>query len=254
MSTQRLHRPDANATACGSKNIRGFTLIEMLVVIAIIALLISLVVPVTGRALERARSASCASNLRQMGIAHMAFTAENRGYMIPAAKIDRYRPNAPTVSTHFWFHALEPFMGSEGPPHGSTHGLNRPAWQRCPSKRMRITDGRMIGYGWNYTSFGMDTWDSAEYAGANRRAFSSMDMVSRPSNTILIGCSTDNVDASPHVHMYVYQGTPGQILGTWPSRHNGGGNFLHVDGHLMTYSPQYLADNGLIGRRLFVRD
>jgi prepilin-type N-terminal cleavage/methylation domain-containing protein len=52
---------------------RGFTLVEMLVVITIIGMLIALLMPALSRARESARSMSCQNNLRQMGIAMQEF-------------------------------------------------------------------------------------------------------------------------------------------------------------------------------------
>jgi len=58
---------------------RAFTLIELMVVIAIIALLVALLVPALSRAKESGRRTACASNIRQLNVAMAIYIGDNEG-------------------------------------------------------------------------------------------------------------------------------------------------------------------------------
>jgi len=67
----------------------GFTLVELLVAIAIIAILISLLLPTVSRARAQADSAKCMSNLRVISQALFNYSADNRGFVVPSFNLPR---------------------------------------------------------------------------------------------------------------------------------------------------------------------
>ena len=71
-----------------AKKKRGFTLVELLVVIGIIAVLISILLPALGKAREQARTLACASNLRQLMYGFIMFANEHKQTM-PGGWYDR---------------------------------------------------------------------------------------------------------------------------------------------------------------------
>jgi prepilin-type N-terminal cleavage/methylation domain-containing protein len=74
----------SSATPCVSQRRKGFTLVELLVVIGIIALLISILLPSLNRAREQANKAKCANNLRQVALAATMYAnSDVRGGSFP---------------------------------------------------------------------------------------------------------------------------------------------------------------------------
>lgn len=63
----------------------GFTLVELLVVIGIIALLISILLPALNKARESGRTISCAANMRTIGQAFLMYAGDNQGRLPLAA-------------------------------------------------------------------------------------------------------------------------------------------------------------------------
>ncbi len=81
---------------------RGFTLVELLVVIAIIGILVALLLPAVQAARESARRTQCSNNLRQFGIAFLAYHDVHE--MFPAGHVS-FRQRE-----HCWATALLPFV------------------------------------------------------------------------------------------------------------------------------------------------
>ncbi len=86
----------------------GFTLVELLVVVAIIALMVSILLPALGKARTQARAVVCASQMKQISLAFCTYVMDNKGD-IPIA----YRIMANNIGSRPWIWALLPYIGGD---------------------------------------------------------------------------------------------------------------------------------------------
>ena len=221
---------------------RGFTLVELLVVIGIIAVLIGILLPALNGARRAAYQVTCASNLRQMGIANLMYINEFKYYPGHIAR------NAAVSSKPFavWPTRLRKYMkGNQGV-------------FRCPSQTVDfewkpndttppVATASETGYGYNVGetlllsdvsgtkfSYGYNDWGAFDTKTPQRGLGGDLfgghselkaTRVRKPAEMIMIADNTPdgvydfNIDPTDH------QEAPGPL-------HKGGSNVLWCDGHV----------------------
>jgi len=91
------------------RSFSGFTLLELLVVTAIISLLMALITPSFARAKERGRQLKCASNLRNIGMATLIYIDDNNGRYFPLHSWS----DSPPPNTYMILSYLKPYISGE---------------------------------------------------------------------------------------------------------------------------------------------
>jgi prepilin-type N-terminal cleavage/methylation domain-containing protein/prepilin-type processing-associated H-X9-DG protein len=183
----------------------AFTLIELLVVIAIIAILAAILFPVFARAREKARQASCMSNLKQMGLSFFMYISD----------YDEMFPVNPE-----WKTRLQPYI--------RTTEINR-----CPSRKSLPW---YYGQGYNIGCFAPFGPYVAGIPGRSEAEIQS------PSSKILVA-EWDRCNSGPPVGPYGFY--MGGATSWWAvcRVHNGGSNLLFCDGHVKWLKPDEYHSN-----------
>ena len=132
----------------------GFTLIELLVVVAIVATLCALLLPSTGRVLEYAKGAKCASNLKQIGTASLLWSADNDNTVIPC--------DHDTNNVALWPALLAPYLNAS---FEFNNPDKQPSIYHCPSSVKDFTASEQGIYFVSYRAneMGSGSWTHFGY-------------------------------------------------------------------------------------------
>src|SRR5262245_41955706 len=101
--------PTRQRAALGGRVADAFTLLELLVGIAIIALMAGILLPTLAGARSAARAALCSSNLRQWALAVNTYATDNAGFL--PRRGQGIRPTTRIDRPEDWFNALPPLLG-----------------------------------------------------------------------------------------------------------------------------------------------
>jgi prepilin-type processing-associated H-X9-DG protein/prepilin-type N-terminal cleavage/methylation domain-containing protein len=236
---------------------RGFTLVELLVVVGIVTILIGFLFPALSRTREHANRAKCGANLRSIGQALTMYTQQYRYY--PGT----YRYGNP-YGAAIWAPRIAAFMGDSKDAFYCPSQDERCRWSNeggpqptiaasglflsfgyAPGQPL-IHDQAYFSYGYNYTGANFDAHDQkglgAFVSGdpASNRQFGELpaSRVRRPSEMIAVADSTADGKGD-----YIICPLIGPT--TFPGRvHAGGANVLFCDGHVTWYPQQDLLISG----------
>ena len=212
---------------------RAFTLIELLVVIAIIAILAAILFPVFARAREKARQASCQSNLKQIDLAmQMYFQDYDEKHMYVITKCSGAEPGN-LLARIPQYVRLEPYVKN---------------WQlfACPSAHPHREDGSIICANWSIPhhaindciTYGLVPATFEQHIGfsegiSNIAGGAKLALFQSPAQTVIIADSVGYMTPQRVGWAECCRaGCVDAVKTDNNTRHNGGSNLGFLDGHV----------------------
>jgi len=196
-----------------SRLMGGFTLLELLVVMSVIMILAALMMPALANAKTRAKSTSCLSNLRQIGLGMLLY-ADDHGGWLPTTTHG-------TTTNFCWLHTLMPYIASV------ENILACPADPRAAERVAAHASSYVLN---EYTSV-----DKVDPFGRTLESFRRLDRLMRPIETHTVFIVADSVAPSiynDHTHSRNWKTWSAVTKDINPYRHGASGNYLFADGHV----------------------
>ncbi len=254
----------------------GFTLLELLIVIAIIALLAALLLPALSRARSQARAVECASNLRQLFLAVTMYAAEHDGRNVPAADdmFDFMLPGAPPdhAGGYKRWHGVREtpnqnsvFVPEKGP---LADYLMDSRVKTCPeffeysqhSDQPNVFEAGTGGYGYNMAYIGSTLAITNDLVSAARNGFLDSS-IRHPAQTVLFADAA--MPQNGYLIEYSFVEPPHFVSADEPRgaaawgyqspsmhfRHYGRANVLWADGHITSEKWEWAPETNIYGAR-----
>ena len=206
----------------------GFTLVEVLVVIAIIAVLAALLLPVASRVMEKSRRAKCATHLQSLTKGVLLYMGEHGG-KIPY--VSYQAPGAMGYGQIPWGRAIAPYLDTQWTDDqwrnwtSSTARRGLPDIYYCPSD-----PGPAAGVPTPYDmSYGINVRLTGSYGvGGVNSDPTRVVTVDKLSETIVLADGAHAIEDGDVAHFISNRGDKQPIA----RRHNGGANIAWLDGHV----------------------
>ncbi len=200
---------------------RGFSLVELLVVIGVIALLIGLLMPAVSATRRQAQSIACLTQLRQIGVATLMYAGDNNG------ALPRSMHSALGFNVAPWGYALMPYLDA-GPVMASGPSWDR-LWQtiyRCPA------DPRRSPGDWSY---GKNVYPELTAIETGGPTWWKLTQIPQPAATVLYAEMTSG-GMGDHLMAHFWVTYTDLTPEVDAQRHGRTSNYLYVDGHVVTQS------------------